>query len=239
MIQQKDKVKYGTTTIPYHIIKTRRIKTSELIVDAGTITVRTPYNKDKTEIRRLVLDKASWILRKQREHREIKPELKKPSFREDTTLPYFGKNYPMTINKSQATNNLEIVDGKFEVDIKSAKLSRNVLKKLYEDWLIEKAQGIFEDKVKKCSKRVGVRIKRISIKNLKNRWGSLTKKGVVNLNLNLVKAPEDIIDYVVLHELCHLKIKEHSHHYWDLLHKFMPNYHDKIEWLKVNGNNLL
>jgi len=93
MIQQKDKVKYGTTTIPYHIIKTRRIKTSELIVDAGTITVRTPYNKDKTEIRRLVLDKASWILRKQREHREIKPELKKPSFREDTTLPYFGKNY--------------------------------------------------------------------------------------------------------------------------------------------------
>jgi predicted metal-dependent hydrolase len=70
MIQQKDKVKYGTITIPYHIIKTRRIKTSELIVDTDTITVRTPYNKDKTEIRRLVLDKASWILKKQREYRE-------------------------------------------------------------------------------------------------------------------------------------------------------------------------
>ena len=69
--------------------------------------------------------------------------------------------------------------------------------------------------------------------------GSLTKSGVINLNLNLIKAPEDIIDYIILHELCHLKIKEHSHHYWDLVHRFMPNYKDKIEWLEVNGCKLI
>jgi predicted metal-dependent hydrolase len=176
------------------------------------------------EIQKIVLDKARWILKKQKEYRETKPEFIKPSFQEDTTLSYFGKNYPTIINKNQATNNLEVVDGKFEVNIKSAKLSSSALKKLYEDWLIDKAQGIFEDKVEKHSKRIGVRIKRIAIKNLRNRWGSLTNKGVVNLNLNLIKAPEDVIDYIVLHELCHLKIKEHSHHYWDLLYKFMPNY---------------
>ena len=68
-------------------------------------------------------------------------------------------------------------------------------------------------------------------------WG--TKPLDMAPNLLTVKAPEDIMDYVVLHELCHLKIKEHSHHYWDLLHKFMPNYNDKIEWLKINGSNLL
>ena len=125
------------------------------------------------------------------------------------------------------------------VHLKSAKLSSSVLKKLYESWLREKAQNIFEDKVEKHSKRIGVRVNRIAIKNLRNRWGSITNKGVVNLNLNLIKAPEDVIDYIILHELCHLKIKEHSHHYWDLLHKFMPNYHDKVEWLKINGSNLL
>src|SRR5215204_4825090 len=134
---------------------------------------------------------------------------------------------------------MEVIDGRFEVNIKSARISGSILKKLYENWLIEKAQDIFEDKVEKYSKRTGERVKQIAIKNLRNRWGSLTKKGVVNLNLNLIKAPEDVIDYIVLHELCHLKIKEHSHHYWDLLHKFMPNYYDKVEWLKVNGNNLL
>jgi predicted metal-dependent hydrolase len=93
--------------------------------------------------------------------------------------------------------------------------------------------------VKRHSKKLGLRVKRIGIKSLKNRWGSLTRSRAINLNLNLVKAPEDIIDYIVLHELCHLKIKEHSHHYWDLVHRFMPNYQDKIEWLKVNGLNLM
>lgn len=62
---------------------------------------------------------------------------------------------------------------------------------------------------------------------------------MVSLNVNLLKAPEDIIEYIILHELHHLRIKEHSHHYWDMLHKFMPNYHDKIEWLKMNGDDLL
>jgi predicted metal-dependent hydrolase len=69
--------------------------------------------------------------------------------------------------------------------------------------------------------------------------GSLTRMGIINLNLNLIKAPEDVIDYIILHELCHLKIKEHSHHYWDLVHRFMPNYQEKVEWLKSNGDNLM
>jgi predicted metal-dependent hydrolase len=58
-------------------------------------------------------------------------------------------------------------------------------------------------------------------------------------NVNLLKAPADIIDYAVLHELCHFKIKQHSHRFWNLMHKFMPRYQEKINWLKVNGNSLI
>jgi predicted metal-dependent hydrolase len=97
-------------------------------------------------------------------------------------------------------------------------------------------QGI---KYKIIQKRLRVEVKQIIIKSLRNRWGSLTSNGNINLNFNLLKAPEDVIDYIVLHELCHLKIKEHSHHYWNLVYKFMPNYHEKIEWLRVNGGSLL
>ncbi|MGA8105839.1 MAG: SprT family zinc-dependent metalloprotease [Nitrososphaeraceae archaeon] len=239
MTHQRDKIRYGTITIPYKIIKTRRIKTSEVIVDADTITVRVPFDKDKTEIQKLVLDKASWILRKQKEYRETAPEVRKPSFKENTTLPYLGNNYSLMINKNQARNSIEIVDGKFIVGVKSAKVSNNTLKKIYENWITEKAQDIFEDKVRKQSKKLEVRAKGVDIKNLRNRWGRLTKSGAINLNLNLVKAHEDIIDYIVLHELCHLRIKEHSHHYWELVHRFIPNYQDKIEWLNANGNNLV
>jgi hypothetical protein len=239
MTPQKGSVKHGTIIIPYSIIKTRRIKTSEVIVDANNITVRVPFDKDKTEIQKLVLDKASWILKKQREYRETTPEVRKPSFKENTTLPYLGNNYFLMINKNQARNSIEIADGKFIVRIKLAKISNNTLKKLYENWITAKAQDIFQDKVRKYSKKLRVRAKGVAIKNLRNRWGSLAKSGAINLNLNLVKAPEDIIDYIVLHELCHLRIKEHSHHYWELVHRFMPNYQDKIEWLNANGDNLM
>jgi predicted metal-dependent hydrolase len=239
MIRQKDKVKYGTATIPYSIIKTGRVKTSELIVDANTITVRAPLHKDKAEIQKIVLAKASWILKKQKEYREMITEVVKPSFKDNTTLPYLGRNCLVKVKENQSKNSIEIIDGKLLVHLKSAKPSSSHLERLYENFLIEKAQVVFEVKVEEHSKRLGVIVKGVDIKKLRNRWGSLTKNDVLNLNLNLVKAPEDVIDYIILHELCHLKIKEHSHHYWDLVHKFMPNCHDKIKWLNVNGSNLL
>jgi predicted metal-dependent hydrolase len=192
MTPQKGKVKYGTIIIPYSVIKTRRIKTSEVIVDADNIVVRAPLDKDNTEIQKLVLDKASWILKKQREYRETTPEIIKPSFKENTTLPYLGNNYSFMINKNQARNSIEVADGKFIVGVKSTKVSNNILKKLYENWITEKAQDVFEDKVRKNSKKLGVKAKGVAIKNLNNRWGSLTRDGSINLNLNLVKAPEDI-----------------------------------------------
>ena len=73
------------------------------------------------------------------------------------------------------------------------------------------------DKVKSYSEKIGIpKPEKISIKKLKNRWGSMGKNGrTINLNVNLLKASEDIIDYIVLHELCHMKIKEHSHHFWN------------------------
>jgi predicted metal-dependent hydrolase len=239
ILQQQDKVKYGTATIPFNVIKTRRIKTSELIVDANTITVRVPLDKNKVEIRRIVLDKARWILKKQKEYKGTTPVVAKPSFKENTTLPYLGIKYSLNIYKNQTRNSIEMVDGKFLARLESIKPSPKIVKELYENWMRKEAQNIFQGKVHKYSKQLGVKVERTVIKNLSNRWGSLTKKGVINLNLNLIKAPEAVIDYIILHELCHLKIKEHSHHYWDLVHRFMPNYQDKIEWLKLNGRSLL
>lgn len=134
MIYQKDKVKYGTLTISYRIIKTGRVKTSEVIVDANSITVRTPLKKDKYEIQKLVLvlDKASWISKKQKEYRESKPQITQPSFKEDTTLPYLGRNYPLIIEKNSAKNAIKLVDEKFVVNLKSEKPSSKIIKRLYE-----------------------------------------------------------------------------------------------------------
>jgi predicted metal-dependent hydrolase len=238
-MSQKEQIQYGTRTIPYYIIKSKRVKTSEIIVDADKVTIRTPLDKDLSEIQKILLDKASWILKKQKEYKEAVPELIKPTFEEDSTLPYLGRNYPLNIVNKQSKNSIEFVNGEFVFRLKLSKSSNDLIQKLYQDWLIENAQYLFKDKAKEYSQNLEVKSKRIAIKKLKDRWGSITKDDVINPNVNLLKAPEDVIDYIILHELCHLRIKEHSHHYWSLIYKHMPNYQQKIEWLKVNGSNLI
>jgi predicted metal-dependent hydrolase len=89
------------------------------------------------------------------------------------------------------------------------------------------------------SRTLEVNPKEISVKKLKNRWGSLTKDKSIILNLNLMKAPENVIEYIIIHELCHFKIKGHSHKFWRYLRSVVPNYQDHINWLAVNGSNML
>jgi predicted metal-dependent hydrolase len=219
MIHKKGKIQYGTTTIPYYIIKSKRIKTSEIIVDSDKVTIRTPLNKNLSEIQRIISGKASWILKKQKEYKETIPQIIKPTYEEGSTLPYLGRNYPLRILKNQSEYSIKFLDGEFTIGIKPSKQSTTptttaMIKKLYEE-------------------------QRIVIKRLKNRWGSMTKEGSINLNVNVLKAPEDVIDYIILHELCHLKVKEHSYHYWDHVRRYMPNYQEKIEWLKISGNHLI
>ena len=108
-----------------------------------------------------------------------------------------------------------------------------------EKWLRKKADSISEQNIKFYCTELGIKPPQLVVKNLKNRWGSATKDNVINLNVNLLKAPESVIKYIILHELCHLKIKEHSHHFWDLLHMFMPDYQKNIKWLQTNGRNLV
>jgi predicted metal-dependent hydrolase len=239
MIYSKGKIQYGTTTIPYHIIKSKRIKTSEIIVESDRVTIRTPLNKSQSDIQGIISGKASWILKKQKEYKESVPQIIKPTYEDGSTLPYLGKNYPLRIIKNQPEYNIKFGDGEFTIEIKSANDSPTKIKKIYEGWLLEKAKSVFKHKIDEYSKKLGVKVDRITIKRLKNRWGSMTKEGTINLNVNILKAPEDVIDYIILHEFCHLKIKEHSHHYWDCVRRHMPNYQEKIEWLKTSGNHMI
>ena len=172
------------------------------------------------------------------------PEIIKPSFHEGSSLSYLGKTYPIKIFKNEPKNSISFLDHQFIIRLlpisSSAKENSDLIAKLYYGWLRKTARPIFKNKVEEVSSKLGLhKPTEIGIKKLKNRWGSVTPSGNINLNVNLLKTPSDIIDYIILHELCHLKFKEHSYDYWDLVHKHMPNYQEKIDWLNVNGVNLI
>lgn len=96
-----------------------------------------------------------------------------------------------------------------------------------------------ENRTRKLASKIGVKPSKIVIKKLKDRWGSSTKNGVINLNSALKNAPHNVADYIIVHELCHLIVREHSRRYWMLVHKLMPRYQDQINWLKENSKNIL
>ena len=245
-----DSIRTKTSVWQYYhkytlIRSSRRRKTSEIIVKRDCkVIVRAPFDKPISDIEGFIQKNAKWILKKQLQYNNETPrQIIDPTYQEDSTLPYLGKNYPLRITNHQENkeNKFEFVnEEEFLVYLgMNSKASNRRIKSLYEGWLMQKARPIFEEKVKRYSIRLAVEPSKIIIKNLKSRWGSATKGNVINLNVNLLKASEDVIDYVVLHELCHLKIKEHSHRFWDLMHRFMPNYQDKIDWLKVNESGIL
>jgi predicted metal-dependent hydrolase len=86
---------------------------------------------------------------------------------------------------------------------------------------------------------IGIAPNKINIKKMRTRWGSASRNNVINLNEHLTKAPKGAIDYVILHEICHLKIRNHSHRFWELVQKFMPNYEENRKWLEANSARIV
>lgn len=100
------------------------------------------------------------------------------------------------------------------------------------------ARNIFEARVTYFQQFTGGTYNSISIRDQKTRWGSCSGRGNLSFNWRLILAPPEILDYVVVHELCHLTYMNHSKEFWGLVGKVLPNYKDSRKWLKENGHTL-
>lgn len=229
--------KFDTETITASIHRSKRIRTSEIIVDGDSVEIRTPMNKPMAEIEGLVRKKKNWIVKKQMEYRNRESHITKPDYKPNSTFPYLGKNIPIRIRANSDRERIDLVGGEFIVSLHSNNQSK--IKALFGRWLQTAAYDIFSHKVKHYSKLINVEVNKITVKDMKGRWGAITKLGGINLNTNLIKAPEEVIDYIIIHEMCHFIIKGHSHHFWELIRSYFPRYQDAIKWLDVNSNAML
>ncbi len=105
--------------------------------------------------------------------------------------------------------------------------------------LAQEALRLIPQRVAYYAPIVGVSYGRITIRRQKTRWGSCSAKGNLNFNCLLMKAPPEVLDYVVVHELCHRKEMNHSPRFWAEVEKVLPDYKVSRRWLKTNGNTLI
>lgn len=234
----KKQVRFGKSIIQYNLIKTKRSKTSEISVDKDNVIVRVPISKSDLEIKNILKEKLNWIYKKQIELKNQKSSIVKPTFSNDTTVPYLGKNCILKINLEQKKNSVKFVNSKFIINLTGKRFLRKEIQREYDEWLTVKAIKYLETRTNKLDIKIGIKPSKIIVKDLKGRWGS-TLRRTITLNSNLMKCSTDTIDYIIIHELCHLKIQDHSHRYWNLVRKYYPKYEEKVKELEILSRIIL
>lgn len=111
---------------------------------------------------------------------------------------------------------------------------KNELEIFYGNKLVE----YLKINIEKYRKILGVKPVKVTVRNQKSRWGSCSAKGNLNFNFRLAMVPYDIVDYVIVHELCHLRHMNHSKEFWELVESVVPGWKDARKWLKENGTEL-
>ncbi len=198
------------------------------------LIIRAPYHLPSSEIDRIVLRKREWIsktIRKiilvQKREGYIYPQ---KTFTDGEKFKLFGRTYKLRIIDSTG-NRVNITDKTINLYTNSKKEAKDIIVNWYKNILREYINA----RVEFFSKKTGLVPGKIRITSARRRWGSCSVKNNLNFSWRLAMAPKDIIDYVIIHELVHIKIKNHSKKFWDFVGIIVPDYRAKRNWLKENG----
>ena len=214
----------------------KRKKTISLQVETdGTILIYAPYRTPMGEIDKFFNQKKRWLKRIIEEREARLEEIKPKEYLIGELFLYLGIQYPLIIaDVSEGSDSLAFSAGQFV-------LARDMVyqgRKLFIDWYKNKSQEYIEKTLKHYSRALGLNPGGIRISNALSRWGSCSPNNNLSFSWRLIMAPCPVIDYVVVHELTHMKEKNHSMRFWGLVAKTIPDYKKQRLWLKENGDLL-
>lgn len=227
-------VTFGRESIGFQVLYLRR-KTLEIAVHPDkSVVVKAPIGTDFEAVRKRVFKRAGWIKRQLDYFRQFEPRTNKRHYVGGETHLYLGRNYRLKVNRGEM-NEVKLVRGYLKVNVKGD-CSTEHIRQLVERWYAEKASDKFEENFDRCwslFEKSDLKKPRMQIRRMRKRWGSLSKKGLLTLNTDLVRAPKECIDYVITHELCHLRHHGHGAEFYRLLEKKMPDWEKRKHRLEL------
>ena len=219
------------------LVRSKR-KTLSLIVETdGTLTVRAPLRMKETDMRHFIEVKSDWIKRKQA---SVQKEAGVPrQYVDGESFLYLGKEVPLRLVPAEGPRRGDrkpalVMDGIFKL----AKSAQSRAESVFEAWYKKQARAVLTERAEFYARKFGFKVERIRISSARTRWGSCSAKGTLSFTWRLVMAPPEVIDYVVVHELCHLKELNHSKTFWAQVEAILPGYKSTRKWLKHNGAKL-
>ncbi len=220
--------------MPIQIDKLVRAKrrTIALILERdGSLTVRAPRRATLLDIHGFITEKTDWILRSREKLKAMVAHPKK-EYVDGERFLFIGEEYELRLVPPQRPA-LKF-DGGFTLSTSARERGEADFTK----WYKTQANTVFTERVQFYAAQHGFEPKQVKVNSAKTRWGSCTSSGTINFTWRLVMAPLEVIDYVVLHELAHLKVKNHSPRFWKLVESLCPDFKRQRKWLKENGEKL-
>jgi predicted metal-dependent hydrolase len=217
-------VQYGTTTIKFKVHYSSRKTLGIEVHPDRTIKVIAPNGAEINRIFKKVENKAPWIQRQVRKFAKIEKIEPIKEYVSGENVFYLGRQYRLKVIKGKPSVKLA---GKFLWLSLPDKGNKKYASELINDWYLQHATKKLNERfdlLSHISKKEKIKVNKLYIKLILKRWGSCTKLGNITLNINLIKVPVDCIDYVIIHELCHLKYLNHSPKFYRLLEKYSPNW---------------
>lgn len=236
------KITFGQKTINFSVVYSiRRKKTIALSVKAnGTVLVRAPMRTSCSKITHLVKSKGEWIIKKLK-FLEGTSCLTKKEFVSGESFSYLGRHLRLKVLNNPDTKKpvVKMLKGHLKIGINKKEKQNGQyteeIKNAITEWYKKKAAKRIPGRVRIYAERMGLTEPKVLIRNQVRRWGSCNSKGELRLNWRIIMAPMSIVDYVVVHELCHLKYNNHSKAFWKYVGMIITDYESKRERLQMEG----
>jgi len=220
--------------IEFTLIRSDR-KTADIVVErSGDIVVRAPHTVGDERVVQAVTDRAFWVHRTLAEWDELNAARQHRPLVQGQGFPYLGRSYRLKF--VDAEEPLRFRNNRWELSETFLAESGNAaVRKAFRDFYCAMGERIFGERVAHFASMVDVVPAGVSVRELGYHWGSCGRAGALAFHWKAVMAPQTVIDYIVVHELCHLRHRDHSDAFWNEVDKVLPSYLERKEWLRHNG----
>ena len=232
-------VTWGETRLPYTIRRSaRRKKTVAVTVDpAGSVLVVAPERLATDRLDAIVTRKAKWIVRRIRGVEDHGPPLAPREFVSGESVLYLGRHYRLKVHPDES-GAAKLRGGWLHVPAPSGAEQAAHVRVALVSWFRCHAADRLPERVAAWRAKAGLPMPRVIIADQQKRWGSCDQRGTIRLNWRIIQAPMRLVDYVVVHELVHLRHRGHGRDYWQAVGRVMPDYERRREDLRACGVGL-
>lgn len=221
------------------IVRTSRKKTVSFRIKDGKVLVTAPNKLSDKIIAEMINKRSAWIEKNLRILSE-RPTIEPKKYVNGEAFLYLGKSYALQFvegNSIGVAIEGNCLNVSANTTVPASKRQQHI-KDLLTAWYLDKAKDHFGVKTNEYAELLGLEPKSVIVKSYKARWGACSTKGDISYNWKLILSPPHIIDYVVVHELCHMKQHNHSPLFWKLVEDVIPDHKARRKWLRINDELL-